>query len=424
MSSYFWFAAGALSAIAVAFVFVPLRLAFARSMQQRAWRLGVLALTIVVFIGGALALYRILGQPEAIEAATIAAPPPHPGADKLTAGEPGESVEAAAAKLEARIQQQGGSRGDWLLLAQSYDFLGRTEDAARARAQAEGAPQAAPSKPAAVAADAESRINALRAGVKQQPRDPAAWLELANVYRQSRDFAKAGEAYRRVEALGAMTADSWADYADVLGSLAGGSLDRNAGRAIDRAIAIDANHPKALWLKASLAHQDGRYRDALAVWRKLRGLLPSDSPDARIIDLNIGEAQQLARSGGAAAAIAPQARSPIHVSGTVTLDAKLAGRVTAGDALFIYAKAVDSPGPPLAVLRTAAGSWPVSFRLDDTLAMLPSRKLSSFDKVVVEARISRAGQATAGSGDLYAVSPVLRPADGKALQLVISREIG
>jgi len=58
------------------------------------------------------------------------------------------------------------------------------------------------------------------------------------------------------------------------------------------------------------------------------------------------------------------------------------------------------------------------------MAMIPSRRLSQFDKVVVEARISRSGQATPSAGDLYVTSPVLHPAAGQKLALVINREIG
>src|SRR6185312_10638592 len=112
-----------------------------------------------------------------------------------------------------------------------------------------------------------------------------------------------------------------------------------------------------------------------------------------------------------------------EVSGTVSVDAKLAARVPAGATLFIYAKAADAPGPPLAVLRQATGAWPISFRLDDTLAMLPSRKLSQFDRVIVEARISRSGQATPAPGDLYVTSAVLKPGSGKKLALIIDHEV-
>jgi cytochrome c-type biogenesis protein CcmH len=66
----------------------------------------------------------------------------------------------------------------------------------------------------------------------------------------------------------------------------------------------------------------------------------------------------------------------------------------------------------------------VSFRLDDSMAMLPSRRLSQFQKVIVEARISRTGQAAPAAGDLYVTSSVLTPSDGKRLALVIDHEIG
>ena len=46
---------------------------------------------------------------------------------------PAPSMEAATAGLEARLERNGGSAGDWELLAKSYDFLERPEAAARAR---------------------------------------------------------------------------------------------------------------------------------------------------------------------------------------------------------------------------------------------------------------------------------------------------
>lgn len=44
-------------------------------------------------------------------------------------------LEEATARLEQRLTSTGGNAGDWQLLAQSYDALGRSEDAKRARAR-------------------------------------------------------------------------------------------------------------------------------------------------------------------------------------------------------------------------------------------------------------------------------------------------
>ena len=44
------------------------------------------------------------------------------------------SMSDAIASLEARLAKGGGSAGDWELLAKSFEFLGRPEDARKARA--------------------------------------------------------------------------------------------------------------------------------------------------------------------------------------------------------------------------------------------------------------------------------------------------
>ena len=63
-------------------------------------------------------------------------------------------MEEATARLAARLAAEGGTRSDWQLLAQSYDFLGRTEEAAAARERADAAPASGKSAPAAVGAPA------------------------------------------------------------------------------------------------------------------------------------------------------------------------------------------------------------------------------------------------------------------------------
>jgi cytochrome c-type biogenesis protein CcmH len=296
--------------------------------------------------------------------------------------------------------------------------------AADTRASSQAATQANAAEPISSApvstADLERRV-------ASNPRDAQSWLALADLRRGQRDYAGARSAYQKLVELRAMSAQSWADYADVLGSLAGGSLAGEAGRAIDSALALDATNPKALWLKASQANEQRRYAEALGWWKKLRAVLPSDSADARMVDANIAEARSLAGEAPASAApavAATNAPAGVEVSGTVSLDKRFTDRVQSDATLFIYAKAADSPGPPLAVLRTTVGTWPVTFRLDDSMAMIPSRRLSQFEHVVIEARISRSGQATPATGDLYVTSPVLHPTPSTRLALVINREIG
>jgi len=363
---------------------------------------------------------------------------------------PGRSMELEVSALEARLARGGGSEADWTLLAQAYEFLGRPEDARRARAHTTGAAAAAPvismsaeTLAAAAAASAPASgaslpksaassaaavdepgasVTSLEAQVSAHPSDASGWLALAELRRTQHDYAAARLAYSKVVGLGAMSAQSWADYADVLGSLADGSLTGEAAGAIDNALRLDPDNSKALWLKASQAHEQHRYAAALEGWRRLRKLLPPDSPDLQIIEGNIAEAESLA-AGAPAVAAGTSTTVSTRVSGTVSLDARFSDRVPRDATLFIYAKAADSPGPPLAVLRLTPNAWPVSFHLDDSMAMLPSRRLSQFEKVIVEARISRTGQAAPQSGDLYVTSPVVQPASAGKLTLLIDREI-
>ena len=90
-----------------------------------------------------------------------------------------------------------------------------------------------------------------------------------------------------------MDADAWADLADSSAAAAG--KDLTVGReAILRALAIDPLHRKALWLRASLELQEGRYADAAATWRELQPLVQAGTSDARVIAANIAEADALA----------------------------------------------------------------------------------------------------------------------------------
>jgi cytochrome c-type biogenesis protein CcmH len=120
-------------------------------------------------------------------------------------------------------------------------------------------------------------------------------LARAEDHRRKREFAQACAVYAAVVARGGMTADGWADYADAQASI-NGRLAGEPARYIAAALALDPQHAKALWLQASLAHEERRYSDALATWRRLQAVVPPDSSDARIVEANIVEAARLASS--------------------------------------------------------------------------------------------------------------------------------
>ena len=142
----------------------------------------------------------------------------------------------------------------------------------------------------------------------------------------------------------------------------------------------------------------------------------------------------VAATAGPAAATtaAPAAAPPAVLMGRIELAAALQGRLQPGDTLFITARAAPSPSAggapasrmPLAVIRRPATAQASDFRLDDSLAMAAGHSLSSHfaqkTPVVVEARISRSGQALPQPGDLLGRSAAFT-ASAQGVRVLIDR---
>ncbi len=159
----------------------------------------------------------------------------------------------------------------------------RTVGAAPAGPDAAAAAAATAASPASAASGA-STLDSLRREAEE--------------LRRSRRFAEAKDAYARITKLAPFDADAWADLGDASAATAGGDL-RAGVQEIDRALQLDPNHAKALWLKASLELQERRYDSALELWQRLLAKLPPDSNDARIVSANVAETRALVARQGA-----------------------------------------------------------------------------------------------------------------------------
>lgn len=415
----FFFAAGVLATVALLFAVYPWlagkpRLAMLSGLPRWVPVAGAAALVAV------LVLYIKLGSPQLND--QDATPGTTPGtASGAMAGEPGAApaqkqpagpMDSAVSGLERRLAVGGGADGDWELLAKSYEFMGRPDDAALARQKRLPAGAGAAAGPLAAAA----AVSLSTEGTKL--------AAAADAARSRRDFAAADKLYAKLAARNEMTADTWADYADVAASLNGRSLLGTPATYLGNALRLNPQHPKALWLQASMQHEARQYPAAVSSWQRLAAALGPNSADAKVIAANLAEDQRLAGGGGGTATATAAAAGGVIVRGEVVLADALKGKVPAGLTLFIVAKSVNSPGPPVAIWRTTTGSWPVSFQLDDSQAMVPSRNLSSAGPVTIEARTSRTGQAMPAAGDFQGVTAQLDPAAAKPVRIVIQKVIG
>lgn len=240
--------------------------------------------------------------------------------------------------------------------------------------------------------------------LQAQPQDLEGWVMLARSYAVLERHQAAATAYRKAMALAPGQPDLLADFADTLASARGGKLEGEPRAAIEEALAIDANHPKALALAGMSALRSGDGAAARRHWQHLLAQLEPGSPMAQrvradLASLDAGAVVNVAASAPVAApASAPGARS---ITGQVTVAPALREQVRVGDTLFVVARAAGAGRMPVAALRLQVTALPVLFVLDDSHAMSPELTLSRFPAVSIEARISRSGNAIRQPGDLF-----------------------
>jgi tetratricopeptide (TPR) repeat protein len=108
-----------------------------------------------------------------------------------------------------------------------------------------------------------------------------------------------------------------------------------------------------------------------------------------------------------------------RIFGNVKLSERSKAIVKPTDTVFIFARAVDGPPMPVAVLQRPVSELPLDFLLNDSQAMSADMKLSNFERVVVTARVSSSGVATDALQDLEAKSESIVVAENRHLDLLI-----
>jgi cytochrome c-type biogenesis protein CcmH len=342
-----------------------------RAPSAKSGRMAAIAIAVALPLLAA-ALYWKFGTPAAIDA-----PPAPPAASPHGQGHSTtpEQIDAMVEKLATRLAKEGkgGKDGEgWAMLARSYVALGRH-------------PEAVP-------------------------------------------------AYERAVALLPRDAQLLADYADALAVTLKGRIEGKPMKLLQQALRLDPKNMKALALVGTAAFDRKDYAGAADLWQRAVDAAPPGEEFTASLQASIAEARALA--GGkvpplaAPVAIAPAASagsaaataSAATVSGQVTLAPELAKRVSPDDSLLLFARAAEGPRMPLALLKRRVGDLPLEFVLDDGSAMMPTMKLSSVDRVVIVARISKTASAQAQSGDLEgSVGPVA--VGSAALRIRIDRVV-
>lgn len=267
-------------------------------------------------------------------------------------------------------------------------------------------------------------VERLSLRLQENPNDGAGWLMLARSYAVLGRYPESAAAFGRAVSLLPPDAQNYADFADIIAMSQGKRLAGDPEKLVQRALEIDPRNVKALALSGTIAFDRQDYGQAIREWQKVLALVPEDSAAAAGIQGSIRDAEnRMAISGkqatGTAKAAGDTPAAAAKLSGTVELDPKLRSAIKPGDTLFVFARAVNGPKMPVAMLRAKAEEVPMNFTLDDSMAMAPQFKLSTVGQVVVGARISKSGDALARAGDLEGLSSPVS-AGGGNVKIIIN----
>ena len=312
-----------------------------------------LALVVSVFVPMlALLLYLDLGMHNATEETFVAS-------QEESTQQP--SIEEMTRKLEAKIEKEGGTVEEWIMLGRSHKYLGDNQQAA----------------------------NAFAVALEQDTENAQLMLERAEVLALNND---------RV-------------------------FTEDARTLVLKAYELDPESPNALWFIGVAEFQQGNHRQAITHLVKLlpmaggeeevmksivtivaqsRQALVDAGEDVPELDEMLGIEQMEADAQAAEAAKAasvPVADSATSLSVAVDVSDKVRGQFNESDVVFVYAKAKQGPRMPLAAARLTLAELPATVTLDDNMAMVEGMNLSAFDELVVSARVTRTGSAIAQSGD-------------------------
>ncbi|RKT46543.1 c-type cytochrome biogenesis protein CcmI [Thiocapsa rosea] len=285
------------------------------------------------------------------------------------------------------------------------------------------------------AADGMSSLDVLVAQLEERlqktPDDTEGWIMLGRTYFAMQDAAKAETAWARAYALRPKDSQVLVAYADALAANNDNSLEGRPSALIAEALEIDPNDVTARWLSGMAAFQRGQFTAAAVSWKRVLGEIDPESEDAAELRRLIDNAEQragvvpsaaglaekngageLGSAGDARASNGDDERQPESkpanqadagapaIEVEVSLAPALLDRSPPDTTVFVYAKAAAGPPMPLAVQRIRVADLPKTLRLDDSMAMMPTMKLSRFPQVIVGARVSTSGQAMPQSGDL------------------------
>ena len=288
-----------------------------------------------------------------------------------------------------------------------------------------GTPAAlSPQATAAMPTTLDDAVTQLEAELAKQPNEPEGWRLLGKSYAALQRYDDAQKAFERAVQLLPTDADLLVEAAQArLFNNAERKLDAQAMALLDKAIAINPDHQRALWFVGLAQRQEGKHAEAAKTWEPL--LAKVDPNTAATLRTQINEARADADLPPLAdTAPAPVAdATPALLTVTVDLAPALKDKLAPGDTLFVFARQVGGPPMPVAAKRLPVDTFPVTVPLGDGDSPMPTLKLSQLPQVQLVARIAKGNGPAAQTGDLEAAAVTAEVKAGNTYTLTIDRVV-
>lgn len=268
----------------------------------------------------------------------------------------------------------------------------------------------------------EEMVDKLAAKMKEQPDNAEGWFMLARSYMSLKRYQEAVDALEKTNQLVPNNPVIMLRYADALTMLRGGQISGKPFELIKRAVEISPDDPTGLWLLGMGYEEQGEYKKAISYWNLLLPMLKDEQSITEVKGL-IRRARKKGNIDVAEMSITPKTQKEANQAGLslkVNISKSILSKVSKTDTVFVFAKAVNGPPMPLAIVRKQVKDFPLTVTLNDSMAMMPTMKLSNFKEVQVVARISKSGTPKAQSGDYESAERIVTVNQKDLIKLTIN----
>lgn len=263
------------------------------------------------------------------------------------------------------------------------------------------------------------------------PDDVEGWRLLGRSYLSIREYGGAQKAFGKALALDETDVPTMTQLAESIAMSRNGELSGEPMALLNNAIAIQPQHEHTLWLRSIGLQQAGNHQEALVGFNLLMGLAKGNDDAIATVDqmrsrsiqaLGANSVRQAADENVSEAAVPADDTTGPEIEVRVSLDPSVVEKAETEHAVFIYATATTGPPMPLAVAKLAVKDLPTTVVLNDSMAMIPAMKLSSFPSVTIGARVSASGNPIAQSGDWFTEATDVIVSETTTITLTIDQQ--